>query len=90
MWSSVDEVRHSDERGGDAYDGAVEGGDEDFAVRVEGLGYVEIVGGEGLEPLLVLLVFRAGITASYRDVGAAGEVSVGVGGLEGQGGRLTR
>ena len=79
MWSSVDEVRHSNERGGDAYDGAVEGGDEDFAVRVEGLGYVEVVGSEGLEPLLVLLVLGTGVFAGYGDVGAAGEVSVGIG-----------
>lgn len=44
------------QRCGNSNNGTIESGHEDFAVRVEGLCYVEVIGSEGLEPLLVLLV----------------------------------
>jgi hypothetical protein len=42
----VDEVAECDEGGGEADGGAVERGDEDFRVCVEGVRYVEVVGDE--------------------------------------------
>ena len=60
MRSSVDEVAEGDESGGETDCRAVESGDEDFGVRVEGVCYFEIVGHEGSE----------GFAA---DVGAGGE-----------------
>jgi hypothetical protein len=65
----VDEVREADEGGGEAYGRAVEGCDEDFGVRVEGLGGVDVVGDEGGEPLLVEVA--AFVFATDGDVGAA-------------------
>lgn len=56
----VDEVGVGDEGGREADGGAVEGGDEDFGVGVEGLGYVEVVGEEGAEPVLAG-VFGGGV-----------------------------
>jgi len=47
----VDEVAEGDESGGESNGGPVEGGDEDFGMRVEGVGYVEVVGDEGTEPV---------------------------------------
>lgn len=40
MRRGVDEIRVRDDGGGEADCGAVEGEDEDFRVRVEGVGYV--------------------------------------------------
>lgn len=71
MWSGVDEVRHADQRGRDPNDGAIEGGDEDFAVGVEGLGEVEVVGGEGLEGLFEEVFLGARALAGGGDVGAS-------------------
>jgi len=42
----VDEVAEGDERGGKTDCGAIESGDEDLGVRVEGIGYVEVAGYE--------------------------------------------
>ena len=59
MWSCIDKIRVGDESGGEADGGAVEGRDEDFGMRVEGVGYVEVVGDEGAEDLFAV-GFRAG------------------------------
>ena len=39
MRGAVYEIAEGDERGGETDCGAVESGDEDFGVRVEGVGY---------------------------------------------------
>lgn len=49
MGSGVDEVAEADDCGGETDCGAVEGGDEDFGVRVECVGDEEVVGYEGFE-----------------------------------------
>ena len=49
MRGCVDEVGEGDEGGGEADGGAVESGDEDFGVRVEGVCYFEVVGDEVFE-----------------------------------------
>lgn len=72
MWSGVDEVRHADKSCRDADDGAIEGSDEDLAMRVEGLCDVEIVRSEGLEPGLVLVLLGTFVLACGGDVGASG------------------
>ena len=51
MRGGVDEVRESDEGGGETDGGAVKSGDEDFRVGVEGVCDFEVVGCEGLEPV---------------------------------------
>lgn len=56
------------ESGGETYDGTVEGSDEDFGVCVEGVGDVEVVGGEVLEVEAELVFFCAGGFACYGDV----------------------
>ena len=70
MRGCVDEVGEGDEGGGEADGRAVERGDEDFGVRVEGVRYFEVVGYEGLEG------FAAGVGVwgggAGGDVGAAG------------------
>lgn len=63
MWSSIYEIRVSYECGAKTYDGAIESCYEDFLVRVEGVGYVEVVGGECLERVFELLV-RWGLVAA--------------------------
>lgn len=72
----IDKVRERDEGGGEADCGAVEGGDEDLGVRVEGLCYFEVVGHEGAEPVAAEFgrgfVFWSGTGGGY--VGAAGKV----------------
>jgi hypothetical protein len=60
-----------DERGGEAYDGAVEADDEDLWVGGEGLGDVEIEGDKGLEPLLAGFVGVLWGGAADGDVCAA-------------------
>jgi hypothetical protein len=55
VWGCVDEVGEGDEGGGEADCRAIEGCNEDFGVRVEGVGYVEVVCDEGFEPLLALV-----------------------------------
>lgn len=49
MRGGVDEVGEGDEGGGEADGGAVESGDEDFRVGVEGVCYFEVVGDEVFE-----------------------------------------
>ena len=71
MWSGVDEVREADQSCAEADSGSVEGCDEDFGVRVEGLGCVDVVGDEGAEPLLVRVDAFFGF-AGDGDVGTAG------------------
>jgi hypothetical protein len=51
----VNEVGEGDEGGGEANCGPVEGCYEDFGVGVEGVGYVQVVGDEALQPLLALV-----------------------------------
>lgn len=71
MRGSVDEVRHCNQSSSKPYDGAIDSGYEDLAVRVEGLGNVEVVGSEGLEPLFELLVGGTFVLAGGRDVRTA-------------------
>jgi hypothetical protein len=56
MWRSVDEVREGDQRGGETDCGAVERGDKDLGVRVERMGYVEVVGDEVFEPVAARVI----------------------------------
>lgn len=51
MRGGVNEVTEGDEGGGKPNSGSIEGGDEDFRMRVEGVGYFEVVGHEGAEPV---------------------------------------
>lgn len=62
MRGRVDEVGEAQEGGGEADGGAVEGGDEDLGVRVEGLGGVKVVGREAREPLLVGVLVGVGFS----------------------------
>lgn len=71
MRGRVDEVGEGDQRGGEADGGAVERGDEDFRVRVEGVRDFEVVGREGAEPVLAG-VGGGGGGAREGYVGAAG------------------
>ena len=71
-----------DERGGEADDGAVERGDEDLGVRVEGVRDFEVVAGYGAEGFAVdvgggIIVggVLGGCGAADGDVGAGGEVA---------------
>lgn len=73
MRGSVDEVRHCNQSSSKPYDGAIDSGYEDLAVRVEGLGNVEVVGSEGLEPLFELLVGGTFVLAGGRDVRTGAE-----------------
>ena len=50
MRDAIDEIREGDEGGGKADCGTVESCDENLGMRVEGLGYVEVVGDEVAEP----------------------------------------
>ena len=75
MRSGVDEIGETDQSRGEADGGTVESGHEDFGVRVEGLGDVQVVGYEVLEPLLVRIDALLGCAAD-GDVGAAGDVLV--------------
>lgn len=70
---AVDEVGRGDERGGEPDDGAVEADDEDLGVRGEGVGDVEVVGHEVLEPVAVEVgrVFARGRGAGYAHVCAS-------------------
>lgn len=53
MRCAVDEVRPGDYGGGKTDCGPVEGGNEDFGVRGEGVRYGEVVGDEAAEPVVV-------------------------------------
>lgn len=64
MRSSVDEVRVGDQSSSDANDGTVQCRHEDLAMGVECLGDVQVVRGEGLEPLTIMLLFRAFVLTS--------------------------
>lgn len=70
MRGGVDEVGEGDERGGEADGGAVERRDQDLGVCVEGVGDVQVVGDEGLEPVAAG-GFVGGHGARDGDVGAA-------------------
>lgn len=76
----VDEVRMGDEGGGEADGGAVEGCDEDFGVRVEGLGDVEVVGEEGAEPVLAGVFGGGGGWVRGGGGGEGGDVRAAKGG----------
>jgi hypothetical protein len=56
VWRRVDKVREGDKCGGQTDGGAVERGYEDLRVRVEGVGYVEVVGDEIFEPMAASVV----------------------------------
>ena len=71
MGGGVDEVGEGDEGCGEADGGAVESGDEDFRVRVEGVCYFEVVGDEVLEGVAAD-VGVGGEGAGDCNVGAAG------------------
>lgn len=75
MRGAVDEIRVRDERGGEADDGAVEGCDEDFGVRVEGVCDFEVVAGYVAEGFAVDVGVVVGGRAADGDVGAGGEVA---------------
>lgn len=71
MLSGVDEVRMGDQGSSDADNGTVQCRHEDLAMRVERLSYVQVVRGEGLEPLTVVLLFRTFVLAGGRDISAS-------------------
>lgn len=71
MRRRVNEVGEGDEGGGETDDGAVERGDEDLGMRVEGVGDVEVAGDEVLEPVLARGVSACAGRAD-GDVGATG------------------
>lgn len=74
MRRGVDEIRERDQGGGQPDGGAVERGDEDLGVRVEGVGYVEVVGYEVLQPRLSRVdIGRGGARGAEGYVCAAGE-----------------
>ena len=69
-----------DERGGEADDGAVERGDEDLGVRVEGVCDFEVVAcyaaeGFAVDGGVVVVVVFAWGRAADGDVGAGGEIA---------------
>lgn len=72
MRGSVDEVGEGDEGGAEADGGAVERGDEDFRVRVEGVCDFEVVGHEAAEPVAAR-VGVGGEVAGHGYVGATEE-----------------
>jgi hypothetical protein len=67
----VDEVGEGDEGGGEADCRAVERGDEDLGVRVEGVRDVQVIGDEGFEPGLALVDGGGVFCAAKGDVCAA-------------------
>ena len=73
MRGGVDEVGEGDESGGETNGGAVESGDEDFRVGVEGVCYFEVVGDEVFERVAPD-VDVGGKRAGDCHVGAAGDL----------------
>ena len=71
MRGGVDEVRERNKSGGEADSGAVESGDENFRVCVEGVCYFEVVGDEVFERVAPNIDI-GGERAGYCYVGAAG------------------
>lgn len=71
MRGGVDEVGEADEGGTQADCGPVESGHEDLGVGVKGLGDVQVVGDERLEPLLVGVDAGLG-SAGDGDISTAG------------------
>ena len=51
MWGAVDEVRPGDQGGGQADHRAIEGGDEDFGMCVEGIRHFEVISHEAGQPV---------------------------------------
>ena len=64
MRSGVDKVRMRNQGGSDANNRTVQRRHEDLAMRVECLGDVQVVRGECLEPLAIVLLFRTFVLAS--------------------------
>lgn len=62
VWGGVDEVGEADQSRAETDSRAVESGHEDLGVGIEGLGDVEVVCHEGLEPLLVRVHALLGCT----------------------------
>lgn len=73
MRRAVDEVGPPDERGGQAYHGAVEPDDQDLGVVGEYMRDVEVEGDKGLEPELVGFGGGGGCFAGDGDVCASVE-----------------
>ena len=71
MWGGVDEVGKRDQGGGEADGGAVESGDEDFRVCVEGIRDIKVVGDEVSE-CVAPNIDIGGERAGNCYVGAAG------------------
>jgi len=71
MRRGVNKVRERDERGAQADGGAVQGGDEDLGVRVEGVRDVQVVSDEAAEPLLAGIDGAGVGLRAERDVCAA-------------------
>ena len=71
---AVYEVRMRDQRRGKADDGPIERGDEDFRVRVERVGDLEVVGDE-IAQVLAADVGGRGEGPADGDIGARGEVA---------------
>ena len=57
MRGRVYEIGVCGERGGETDCGAVEGGDQDLGVRVEGVGYVQVLGDAGVEGCFARVLF---------------------------------
>jgi hypothetical protein len=60
MWCGVDEVCKAQQCGAEAYGGAIEGGDENLGMGIEGLSGIEVVGDKALEPLGVGVLIWVG------------------------------
>lgn len=67
MRGCIDEVTEGDEGGGKPNSRSIESGDENLRVRIEGVGYFEVVGHEGAEPVTAE-ISTVGHLAGYSDV----------------------
>lgn len=75
MRGAVNEIGMRDQRGGEAYDGAVERRDEDFRMGVEGVCDLQVVGDKIPQRVAADVGVVGGERAADGDVGAGGEVA---------------
>lgn len=74
MRRAINEIGVRNKGGGETYDGAVQRGDQDFRMGVEGIRHLDIVGYE-IPQALAAHVGTIGEGAADGDVGAGGEVA---------------
>lgn len=53
MWYAIYEIREGNQGSGEAHNRAVESCDQDLRMRIEGLGYVQVVRDEAAELMAV-------------------------------------